>query len=168
MGIRSLRRSVKQAMQSAKEYKREEEKWLRTRGNDDEYYTRANQLQQNGLNAMVHFDELHGNLYAIVVEPADDSFIHLVNDVGVAEAKSKGEQYRISICYTRDIQTTWQHKQIEHLEQKYSTPQLHHFNIIGITKGATALIDHNDSIYKDIIELHRHGHYWFKEIHISM
>ena len=167
MGIRSLGSRRKKLLQTAREWQRSTAEFQRIRGNNDEYYGKVNRLIDEGLFAMVHF-ELLGNIYAIVVEPFDDRFIHLSNDIGIAEAQARGDNYHISIFFTSDVQTTWQHRQIEHLEQKYGTPQQHHFDITSVSGGATAVISSNDSIYKDIIELHNYGYYWNRDIHISM
>ena len=56
---------------------------------------------------------------------------------------------------------------LKHLHELYDTPIHHVFRIQEFSRGLTALIPHDDPVYREIIELHRAGRYWNREIHMS-
>ena len=55
---------------------------------------------------------------------------------------------------------------IEYLRQKYKEPREHTFTITGFGNGNTANVSPYDSVYRDILDLHRPGGHG--QIHISM
>jgi len=107
-------------------------------------------------------------MWGIVVEPLE-GFTHLSNEIGQQEAAEKGEKYHVSICFAEDIDAEWKKKQLTHLLHLYGHPVKHTFHIARVTSGASVEISHDDSVYKNCIELFRSGYYKYKsDLHISM
>ena len=160
----------------AKKHKQKEERekrieWDRTRFDDNEIQRRQDHILEVGLPSTIQLKLLHGdrhrNLWAIVVEPKE-GFTHLSNEIGLREAKDKGEEYHVSICFASDIDREWKKRNLEHLLRLYGHPTDHTFQIYKFTSGMTADLSHWDSVYQEVKWLHESGYYNYKNIHISM
>jgi hypothetical protein len=170
MGIKGYKKLVKNKYyRQINERRKQEflEEWNRTRYDDDEIDKRQNIIYENGLPSLIHLDLLHDKLWAIVVEPVD-GFTHLSNEQGLREAVMRGDVYHVSICFDDDIKTPWQQKALVHLHRLYDWQTKHTFKIARFGGGLSAILDSSDSVYKEIVDLHRYGKYHYKDIHISL
>jgi len=147
--------------------KAELDEWNRTRYEDKEMEDKQERIIRNGLHCKVNIQLLHGNLWAIVIHPSE-GFIHLKKEAGREEMRRRKEVLHISICFKKDIQATWQHNSLYALISKYMFPKDHVFKVEWFGNGVTANLSSEDSIYRDILSLHRAGSYWGRKIHISM
>ena len=155
------------AKEEAKEEAKQTAEWYRTRYDDNEMWERKRQIYNHGLPSKIQL-QLLGDLWAIVVEP-EEGFTHLSNEIGRQEAKDKGFVYHVSICFKSDIDQEWKKRYLRYLENLYGQPVYHSFQIAKITSGASAELDHEDSVYKNCYDLWKHGHYGYKsDLHISM
>ena len=156
----------------AKKYKQKEEQkandeWHRTRFDSNETWRRQEHIREAGLPSTIQLRLLHGNLWAIVVEPKE-GFTHLSNEVGLREAKERGDEYHVSICFKSDINAEWKKRNLEHLLRLYGHPTEHIFQITSFTYGMTAELSPHDTVYQAVKDLHTYGSYYYKDIHISM
>jgi hypothetical protein len=135
--------------------------WYNSRYDDDEIERRKG-LLAHGLSGMIHLQLLDGQLWAIVFIP-DSGFSHLTNMTA-----RQNLVYHISICFTQDIDTDWKKSALRHLHQLYEKPVRHVFHVEHFTAGLTALIPRDDSVYQEIKDLHAHGYYKFRDIHMSL
>ena len=144
------------------------EQWRRDRPPREEYDRIRREIMETGLDSTIWFNITpEGGLLEIYVEP-DITFKHLANENALQEAEREGNHYHVSICFESDIREEWQKQAVRHLETKYAYPLPHRFKIKSFGSGGSANIDHKDSVFQDVIGLHKAGSYYFKQIHISM
>ena len=144
------------------------EQWRRDRPPPEEYNRIKHEIMEHGLASTIWFNVTQdGGLIEIYVEP-DLTFKHLANENALQEAEQHGNHYYVSICFESDIREEWQKQAIRHLETKYATPIPHRFKIKSFGSGGSANLDPKDSVFRDVLELHRAGKYYYKQIHISL
>ena len=143
------------------------EEWYRTRYDDKEMDERQQRILREGLHCKVSLKLLHGSLWAIVIDPSA-GFTHLMTEAGLQEMRKRKDVLHVSICFKSDIKTPWQHSMLYALNSRYMFPKDHVFKIEWFGSGATANLSPEDTVYKDIVGLHRSGSYWNRNMHISM
>jgi hypothetical protein len=136
--------------------------WYNSRYDDDEIERRKGALYAHGISGMIHLELLNDQLWAIVFIP-DVGFSHLTNKTARQDLV-----YHISICFKRDIDTEWKQSALKHLHKLYDEPTHHVFHVERFTSGLTAVIPRQDSVYNEIKDLHAHGSYNYKDIHMSL
>ena len=158
-GNKKLRKKI--IAQMSPEDKKDHKDWYNSRYDDDEIERRKGLLAQ-GFSGMIHLDLLDDELWAIVFVP-DSDFSHLTNTTA-----RQNLVYHISICFNSDIDTDWKKLALRHLHTLYDTPVRHVFHPERFTSGLTAVIPSDDEVYHEIKDLHAHGSYKYRQIHMSL